>query len=587
MALPELPVQGQNPWYVARTEWDAFVETELETRLSKSQLDAVYSFRNGTVIRARDVLPTTGDLTTSVQSVLDGMAPGDTLIFDNGTWRMDGKITVSQPDITLTLNSGAVINRASASASVTWLEATGARFTLDGTGSVVSPASWNGTNVTWTYAVILCSGSYPRISGITLENVNKVGIGFKDANGTATVENCTILGNYPAAQWTGIETVHFGITHDPSPLGSRLRAVNNVIKSCVQGICLGNFGTGSSSGTIMTGNDFEGCHNHALYNSGGFVNSVFNANTILNCAQPVVMTGNGHIVSNNTMYATGTGNNLHTTCNIQMRESSDGIVSANRLYGDVWTSAPGGSGSPAIEFLNIPASGVNVTQNNICIGNTVVISSTNNAIGIRVGSANTVLNKHNIVQGNLIIGGGTPDQAAIVLAGNASARGEFSTVDNNTIKLTKPASGIFVFGNDSASITNNKTYLECDSPTSVVIGGIRLSGSTSKSYCHGNRLYAPTGKGVNITLRGIYEEAGTVGNRFMYDLFDVASGTLTAFVPHFLQSGTSGALLVEQLPGAPAIAAGPGSMWLRTDGGAGTTLYIKETSGSSGVWRAI
>lgn len=36
MALPNLPVRGQNPWYVERTNWDNAVEAELEGRLSSS-----------------------------------------------------------------------------------------------------------------------------------------------------------------------------------------------------------------------------------------------------------------------------------------------------------------------------------------------------------------------------------------------------------------------------------------------------------------------------------------------------------------------------------------------------------------------
>lgn len=39
MALPNLPSQGQNPWYLPRTAWDDAVEVELEGRLSASSLE--------------------------------------------------------------------------------------------------------------------------------------------------------------------------------------------------------------------------------------------------------------------------------------------------------------------------------------------------------------------------------------------------------------------------------------------------------------------------------------------------------------------------------------------------------------------
>lgn len=549
-------------------------------------MDSTGVTRTGNVIRVGEHVSGSGDKTSAVQSLINGLTAGDELVFDAGSWRVDGTLTVPQDDVRITLERGAVIDRSAGAVAATWLESTGDRFNLGGHGEIVGPSSWDGTNVAWTFATILCRGDSPRISGIKLTNVYKVGIGFKEATGTSTVEGVTIIGNYPAAQWTGIETVHFGITHDPSPTGSRLRALNNTIKSCVQGICLGNFGRGLSSGTIMTGNDFEGCLNHAVYNSAGFVNAVFANNTVVDCQQPVVMTGDGHVVANNTMYATGTGTNLNATCNIQMRESSGGVVTGNRLVGDVWTSAPGGDGAPAIEFLNIPQSGVNVLRNNICIGNTIEISETNDAIGIRVGSANTVTSENNIVANNVIVGGGTSRQAAIVIGGNATTRQKFAKVTGNIVRLTNATSGIYVFGADHTTVKDNTVYLDANAATATTIGGIRVGPSSSKTTADGNKFVCPSTAGTNITFRGIYEEAGTTGNRFSNDEFDVNEAQLAAFVPHFLQS-TSAALLDEQLPGAPAIPAAPGSTWRRTDGGPGATFYIKESAAHLATWRAI
>lgn len=48
MALPNLPVQGQNPWYTPRTNWDVAVKTELEGRLSQTTMDANYAATNRT-----------------------------------------------------------------------------------------------------------------------------------------------------------------------------------------------------------------------------------------------------------------------------------------------------------------------------------------------------------------------------------------------------------------------------------------------------------------------------------------------------------------------------------------------------------
>lgn len=40
MALPELPTQGQSPWFTPRNNWDLAVKSELEGRLSETELNA-------------------------------------------------------------------------------------------------------------------------------------------------------------------------------------------------------------------------------------------------------------------------------------------------------------------------------------------------------------------------------------------------------------------------------------------------------------------------------------------------------------------------------------------------------------------
>jgi len=542
--------------------------------------------RHGSPVRVRDHFSGVGDGTSTLQALIDTLSPGDELVFDAGVWQVDGTLTVPQDDITVTLAHGAVIDRSRGSIAASCLESTGSRFRLAGAGEIIGPQSWDGTNVAWTFATVLCRGDSPRISGITLTNVHKVGIGFKEADGTSTVENVTIVGNYPASQWSGTETVHFGITHDPSSNDSRLHAVDNTIKGCVQGICLGNFGTGTSSGTVMMGNRFEGCHNHALYNSRGFVNAVFAKNTVVDCQQPVVMTGNGHIVAHNTMYATGTGNSLHTTCNIQMRESSGGVVVGNRLVGDVWTTAPGVDGAPAIDFFNLPSAGVNELRDNVCVRNTIEISGKNHAIAIRVGSPNTITSENNIVSDNVIVGGGTATRAAIVIAGSASTPQKLARVTGNVIHLTKPASGIYVGAADQTEITDNTVHLEAAAATATAIGGIRVGPRSSRTTADGNTFGCAATAGTNITFRGIYEDPGTTGNRFSNDEFEVDDDSLTAFVPHFLQS-TSGVILHERLPGEPRVVAAPGSTWHRTDGGPGSTFYVKESAAHLATWRAL
>lgn len=42
MALPELPTQGQSPWFTPRNNWDLAVKSELEGRLSETELNATF-----------------------------------------------------------------------------------------------------------------------------------------------------------------------------------------------------------------------------------------------------------------------------------------------------------------------------------------------------------------------------------------------------------------------------------------------------------------------------------------------------------------------------------------------------------------
>lgn len=71
MALPELPVQGQNPWFTPRNNWDLAVKTDLEGRLGPAGLNASIATgaENVSAVSARnpftareDPLPSSGGL---------------------------------------------------------------------------------------------------------------------------------------------------------------------------------------------------------------------------------------------------------------------------------------------------------------------------------------------------------------------------------------------------------------------------------------------------------------------------------------------------------------------------------------------
>lgn len=86
MALPALPVLGQNPWYTPRNNWDVAVQAELDGRLSAASIEAAISGevdpiapdggvravgKGELVIFAPDYGPLTGDAKPTIQAALD------------------------------------------------------------------------------------------------------------------------------------------------------------------------------------------------------------------------------------------------------------------------------------------------------------------------------------------------------------------------------------------------------------------------------------------------------------------------------------------------------------------------------------
>lgn len=577
MALPNLPAQGQNPWYTPRTNWDNAVEAELEGRLSEAGLNTSFVRARGSVVHAANLIApnSASDSTSALQSLISGMSPGGTLVFDTGTWKVNGTLTIPHNDFTVRFESGSAIDRTAGSATVSGFVASGARFRMHGPGEITSPATWDGTNSTWTYAVVLLTGDSPTVEDITLNRVPRIGIGFKDTTGVANVRHVTVLGEYPASQWTEVETMHAGVAFDPG-VNSTLNMWLSRVESCVQGYFLGNYGTGSTVGSVVAGNNFRGCHNHAIYVSVGATGVIVGKNIAIDCSRPIAITGDNHIVIGNGLFATGTGGNLHAVCNIHMRNASGAIVSNNKMSGDVFSG-----GAPAIQISGI--SGGTTFRKNIVTDNSIEASDTYAAVGISVGTTTGTVDGA-LVQGNQITARGIANQGVITVFANPGSGTDVRILDNS-IRIRGESHGIYVYGNTDADIRGNTIRLEWDAPSAKTLGGVVLSTCTGTRVSQ-NTISVPADWGSNISFRGVYEVVAATGgqysrNKFNYNLTKLVSGT-----PYFI-AASSGAIMDEQQPGAPTYAVSPGSQWLRTDGGAGTTLYIKESASSSTAWRAI
>lgn len=105
MALPNLPVRGQNPWYVERTNWDNAVEAELEGRLSSSGLTSTVTTNAGIGIHDFGVV-SDGSAPTgaSLQSAMNAaVANGLPLRLPEGRFLID---QVNLPDGLILQGSG-------------------------------------------------------------------------------------------------------------------------------------------------------------------------------------------------------------------------------------------------------------------------------------------------------------------------------------------------------------------------------------------------------------------------------------------------------------------------------------------------
>lgn len=107
MALPNLPTQGQNPWFTPRNNWDLAVEAELEGRLSAPELSKGFlsplskttttAASPVTYVNAADygaVGGNTGDQTAALQAAINAAGAGGVVRIPSGTYRLTSGLTI-------------------------------------------------------------------------------------------------------------------------------------------------------------------------------------------------------------------------------------------------------------------------------------------------------------------------------------------------------------------------------------------------------------------------------------------------------------------------------------------------------------
>ena len=583
------------------------------------------------------------DMTAAIQAFLNTLSTGDELLWGKGTWRVDGTLTCTVSNLTVRLRQGCLIDRTRAAITPAWAASTayavgqnvrtanytlqctvagtsgasapalpaygatvvdggvtwqrviapeaaaclsfsGDNVTVKGRGAITSQPVWDGTNTAYSQGVVMFTGANPTCRDITLTNVVKYGVYFKDCNGLSRVHGLNITGNYPSAQWTEVETGHFGVCFDPGVTDSRIVMDKVWVDSCVQGWCGGNWGAGSSSGSNLGDNTFTRCWNHGIYNSGGLTDMLVHHNTFRDCSRPIVMSDNGHIVDHNTMSATSSGSTLYWSAAIQMRNAIDCQVTNNEIHGDV---PPTGA---AIDFSHV-SGGTTITGNQ-CSGNTIKMTTANAGYAIRMGTTASLIMSNNQIRGNICEGMPVASTGLLSLQASLSATDTGrNVVSHNEVMLTGynsagSVAGIYCYSVNGPGITFNKFQLAYDAGAAQVGGGIWLAGTMTGALLAYNQFTTTAAYGANVTLRCIWENSAATVNatRIVQNpmVLDTTKATVTPFV-----LGPGGPVMDETGTGVPAFICGPGSKWSRTDGGAGSTFYVKETASNSATWRAV
>lgn len=507
-------------------------------------------------------------------SILYGCAPfnyycNNTITFSNNNTIFDlnnSQITYNDPTLNLILMSGAssqIIN-----------------------GVINAPAIFDGTNAPLTYAIVQITADNCSVEKIDFNNVPRCGIWFNEAN-SGKVLNNNIDGGTTEGFFTGSNTVHFGIGINPAstdPQGNFIIS-GNFIERCVQGCSSGNIGAASYEQSYsVVGNVFTNCWNHGFYTSGlgnghSIVGNAFNA-----CQTPVAVTGSNHVISGNTLVVQTTGTGAPTDVEItgiSLRDPVACIVSDNSIKGE------GTSAGVVIGFDDLAlVSGNNRVEGNICANNTIEITNTTVA-GVTVirmysDSGNPV--KNNIIEGNLIKAP-MRNQDGLIEILAAVNTGQNNVVRNNDIIITGSrgnCSAILISNCINGDVSGNTISLEFDAASAQTNSAI-LNDSGIQCSINNNKIRCSADWGANITFRGIQEVNSASNNRIYNNSIFLDTTKLSGADPLILFGTT---ILDHTANGSPegSIVASVGSRWWRADGGAATTLYVKESGASNTGW---
>ena len=262
---------------------------------------------------------------------------------------------------------------------------------------------------------------------------------------------------------------------------------------------------------------------------------------------------------------------------MSIRDAINCNVSDNIISGD------GIASGVALAVYNVSTTEM---YGNVIANNTVNVTGTS-TIGLRVGTTSSTVMCDNVITGNVIKAPGQANQygALHVTANAAATKTSGNTVIGNTVISTR-CEAITVAGISQCIISHNNVSFEYDWDTTTTKGQIYISGGKD-CVVSSNILNVSASWGANTTLRAIWISSSQRGGLIENNLIRHDTTKATS-VPFRLDNTTTPLVrLNEAGSGAPTWYADTASMWRRTDGGAGTSLYIKQSGTDSTGWAAV
>lgn len=357
---------------------------------------------------------------------------------------------------------------------------------------IKSPTGWYGHNSKWqnNEAVVHISGHYFRAINNTIENIYRVGFGVRKANNILFSGN-HIIGNYPASQWTGVESVNHGITLD----GGKFTIITgNTIEHCVNDIFIGRYEGDYTVGVIINDNILNYTFGHAIYCGNDNEHTTITGNTIYNSKGAIACTGDGHSVTGNTILFDEKASLATSGAHISLRDSQNAVVSGNTIK-TINTVGPAGAS------IALQSKDKGLLKNNIITNNTIEQANFGPAIRVIPQNVEDFI-IGNVIDGNMITGKCGENQGMITLAGSTVNRADYNKIRNNTIIVNGTNAsgwGIYTPYQNHLLIENNDMRILFNSDFERNMQFVRFDNVVG-SIIRDNVLYIPTGYGLLLTV---------------------------------------------------------------------------------------